>query len=367
MSLLVIDALIFQNTKAFGYQEYLFNLLDCFYEYKDHILYDKIIIACDITQKKHFEKYRDKFDIHGFEIKNKLMHLCLQTFLAKLLNLKKNDVVLFTYNYSALIKRCKHVLVVHDLLYLRRNYLPNVLMRIQRRIYLPISLRLANVIIADSCFTKDDIIEYYKIKEDKINTVYIYLNLTKYKESDKNKSLLPKKTYYISVCSTAVHKNTITVLKAYEKYVKEGGAKNIVFIGGLSDRKSQSYKYYDGLSTIIKEKIIFYKNISNAQLSVLYANAYAFLSATLFEGFGMPVVEAMFFNLPEIVSDLKVIKEICHEKVCYFNPANYNELAIKMFELENNITKIDNKEYVINNFSEKNTSMKYIEILNKQA
>jgi len=133
---LIIDALIFKWGKSYGYQEYLFNLLEYILKNRDFLEYERVSIVCDISQKKYFERYSKKINIITFNVANKLAQLFVQSTLKWRLRLTKNDVILFTYNYSSLIKQCKHVLVIHDLLYLRKKLFPYFLMRIQRLFYI---------------------------------------------------------------------------------------------------------------------------------------------------------------------------------------------------------------------------------------
>lgn len=129
MKKLVIDCLIFQKNKAFGYQEYLLNILNSFYKFREYINYDKVIIICKISETGNFTQFSEKMLIKGFNIKGKLGQLYIQNNLRRLLKLTRNDVILFTYNYGALFYQGKSILVVHDLLFLRKDYLPNIAMR----------------------------------------------------------------------------------------------------------------------------------------------------------------------------------------------------------------------------------------------
>lgn len=360
---LVIDALIFENRKAFGYQEYLFNLLDYFFEKRDSFSFNRVIIACPKNQELYFTKYNERFEIIGFNINNKIQHLIMQNLLAKKLKLKKNDTILFTYNYSSIFKSCRHILVVHDLLYLRKKYLPNKMMRWQRYLFIPISLRLADKIIAISNFTKTDILKHYKIHESRICTVYNYFNFKKYSPIEQYFKL--SKPYFLSICSTAYHKNTVSVLKAFEQFCKHNSDFDIVFVGGLKDKSSLAYRFYETLSDAIKERIHLLQGISNQELGMLYRNAKGFISLTLFEGLGMPIVEAMYFNLPLILSDLTVCREITEgTRVQFVEPFDINKIEDSMKVIAEKTIITNSCDLVQNRFSKENTSGKYLTILN---
>ena len=361
--ILVIDALIFKNGKAFGYQEFLFNLLDYFAEHRESLDYARIIIACPKSQIKYFEKYNSKFEIIGFNAECKKNHILIQNRFERQLYLKKSDVVLFTYNYSSLFKNCKHVLVVHDLLYLRKKYLPKRLMRWQRKIFMPISLNKADKIISISDFTKNDIVNNYRVDSSKICTIFNYFNFNKYLPVESYFKC--DRPYFVSICSNAYHKNTVSVLKAFKLFCKQDKKHDIVFIGSLSDTASEAYIEYESLDLEIKDRIHILSHISNEELGMIYRNAKCFISLTLFEGLGMPIVEAMYFNLPLILSDLEVCREVVgNVKASFVNPFDIEEIKDVMLKNISETKIINTKSIIQERFSQDKTSGKYIELLN---
>lgn len=360
MRRLIIDALAFEYGKSFGYQEYVFNLLDYIYEYRNNIYYEKIFIVCLRQQENYFHRYVDKFIIKSYYCSSVYKRLLIQSYVPFDLKLTKKDLVLYTANYTSLFKKASYILVIHDLLFKRRELFPYKLMRLQRQFYLPISVRLADKIVAISKFTAEDIDYYYKNGGKKINVIYNYFNFKKFPELQN----ITKENYFISVCSAAYHKNTITVLKAFYKYSFKGGEYKLVLVGALK-KESESYLYYNQMPDMVKEKIIIYDKIDNNLLALLYAQAKAYISASLFEGLGMPIVEAMYFNLPVILSDYPVFHEVSMDKGIYFNPLVTDDLVDKMFFIERNQDYSYNyKDEIMKMYSENNTSRKYIDLFN---
>jgi len=253
-------------------------------------------------------------------------------------------------------------LVVHDLLYLRHDLLKNFKIRIHRLISIPISLKNADKVIAISNSTKNDLLNNFKISSEKIEVVYNHFNFEKFATLESIDSL--KKPFFLSVCTAAPHKNTITVLKAFAKYCDYSDQNNIVFVGSIGKNKMNPLNiYYNALPDKIKERIYMTKNISNSKLGFLYANCQSYISASLFEGLGMPIVEAMYFNKQVILSDIPVCREVSGNLGTYFNPVSYEELFGKMAE-KPQVDALKNKEYVLSAFSAENTSLKYINLLN---
>lgn len=359
---LVIEGLGFAFGKAYGYQEYLFNLLDYFYEHRLNIKYDSIIIVCDRREAGHFEKYSDKFEIVGFDFNSYLGRFLAVSSISSKLSLKENDLILFPGNFSSLKKHCKQIVVVHDLLYLRKAYfaktLYNFLFRLQRHIYIPRSLELANSIISISEFTKQDILSHFKIESDKINVIYNYFDFKKYTNGDDTFSL--EYPYYLSICSSAYHKNTISLLKAFKESCSKTN-NHLVIIGSLDNRSSE---FYNQLVEETKNRVHIMKQISNPQLAKLYINATAYISASLFEGLGMPVVEAMYFNTPVLLSDIPPHREVSLNCGYYFEPSSYGKLAEFMSNPEKLVVHENVRERIIKQYSESNTSNKYIDLIN---
>lgn len=359
---LVIDCLAFEYGKAFGYQEYVLNLLDYLYNHIDLILYDEIIIVCIASQQSCFDKYADRIFIKSYHCNSIFKRLILQTWMPFNLSLNKRDLLLYTANYSSLVKKATHVLVIHDLLFKRKSLFPYKLMGYQRRFYLPLSIMGADRIVAISRFTKADIEYYYKkLCRNKIVVIYNFFNFKKYSSVTNSAE---KKKWFISVCSNAVHKNTITVLKAFYRYCMTDGTYDLILVGALKGKTAAS-SYYEQMPDTIKRRIIIYDKISNALLAELYQKSMAYISASLFEGLGMPIVEAMYFNLPVILSDYPVFHEVSLDKGIYFNPLDENDLVKKMLYVQKKSISASYKQQVLELYSEQNTSLRYIDLFNE--
>ena len=366
---LVIDLLGFKYGKSYGFQEYLLNLLDDFSESRDMIRAQHIILLINQSEYQFFyNRYSNTFEYKSYNCSGLFKRLFHETKIIRDLCLTANDVLLFVGNTMPFI-RCKahKILVIHDLLYRYGPYfsksLYNFLFRLHRYIFVPYSIRNADKIIAISQFTRSEIIEAYHTYPDKIVPIYNYFNFEKYSQDNiTDKSVINGK-YILSICAKYKHKNHITILKAFEKFATNYPDYSLVIIGLLSE---EAQRYMDMLPDEISNRVIVRQHLSNADIQKVYQNASLYVSSSLYEGLGMPVVEALYFGLPTLLSDIKVHHEVSLENAYFFDSLSDDDLSI-LFE-KNIISKgqvdEDFKATLVQMYSRENTSMRYISVIN---
>lgn len=361
---LIIEVLSFDYGKAFGYQEYIFNMLNYFRSHKNEIKYENMVIACKSQDAEIFKKFHPEFTICSFDIKNAIQKYIVLNTLSWKLNLRSDDCILFTNNYSSLIKRCKHILVIHDLLYLRPQYIHNLPFRIQRHLFIPRSVLIADKIIGISKWVKKDIIEHFNIKEsDKVVAIYNYFNFKKYlveKPTTQIVNFCKSHKFFLVVSSNSKHKNLDKVLEAFDIFCKTESQIELLIVGKISGYVKEKY---NTLSKEVQSRIINFYNITNADLGLLYTKANAYISATLFEGLGMPIVESLFFDTPAIVSNIEVVKEVTAGKALYFSPNDIYSLS-QLMTMNVEYKKNETSSIIQEMYSEKNTIAQYIQLIN---
>lgn len=361
---LVIPLYDFAHGKSYGFEEYICNLLDYFSTNINQIVADDVILVCEEDQFDFFyDRYGNVFSIYSKKCKGYFKRFYKEHRLYKDLKLSKKDIVLYTGNYMPLWGgNHKKMLVIHDLLFRHGEFLSKnfytLLFRMQRYIYIPISLRRADKIVAISNFTCQEIIKYYNIKKEKIQVIYNYFNFNKYTIGGKRTIQDIDGNYFLSICAKYPHKDHLTIVKAFELYCENNKNVKLVFVGKLN---VESQVYLKSLSQSIKNRIIVFRHISTQDIYYLYSNAQAYISASLFEGFGMPIAEALYFGLPVILSDTYVHREVSMGLAKYYPCKDYKTLSSL---LEKTIKNIDVKKDVVKLFSEENTSAKYIQLIN---
>lgn len=361
---LVFDLLQFGIGKSHGFEEVNCNILDYLSTHRDEVLADEIIIVAPQGHISFFkDRYGSNYSYYELDVNSYLKRLYYSSRVPSLLKLTKDDVMIYTGNTLPLFGgKCKKLLVVHDLLFRHGKFCSKSfhfkLFRLHKYIYIPVSLRRADVIIADSECTKNEIIKYYHTDSNKINVVYLYCNFDKYAHPEEHTVEAPSSPYILTVCSGAKHKNHSVVLKAFEEAATKDKNLHYVLVGGLNPI---AVPVYDSLSADIKNRFHILTNLSYADLASLYKNAIAFVSASRYEGFGFPVVEALYFGLPCYLSDLDIHREVSFNSAFYFDVDDPKALANLLIEKPN---KGDIRDKIKETYSADNTIGQYLRLIN---
>ncbi len=212
----------------------------------------------------------------------------------------------------------------------------------------------AKRIIAISGSTKNDIVEFFNINENKIHVTHLAAdNIFRKLEPvgiDNNIPLkfgIPGK-YILSVGTIEPRKNYATLIRAFnlmKSRLKHNDTANphfdysLVIVGRTGWKSEAAYEEYN--RSPYKNNIIFVGRITDNELVQLYNQAELFVYPSIFEGFGLPVVEAMQCGLPVCASNTSSIPELVDDKKTLFNPADEEDIAAKVLIIlkDDNIKK----------------------------
>ena len=237
----------------------------------------------------------------------------------------------------------KSVVTIHDLIHERypEQYNP-----IDVKIYskkIRYACLHADRIIAISMQTKKDIVDFYKIPEDKITVCYQSCNPIFAKTISEEAKQIIKKRYnlpdhfFLYVGSLIERKNLLNICKAI-KILKDDLKIPLVVIGDGKKYKDEVKKYI--LQNGIQQQVIFLSDDpeiaslpsyrSAADFPAIYQSAIAMIYPSYFEGFGIPVLEALWSRLPVITSNVSCLPEAGGPGAYYINPASPEEIAVGM-------------------------------------
>jgi len=200
------------------------------------------------------------------------------------------------------------------------------------------AMLFADRIIAISDYTKQRLLHFFpSVSENKIETVYCGNRETLLRKEDKFEELthlgLGSESYFLSVGTIEPRKNYGTLLRAYKDYLSKSFFKRKLCIaGGYGWLENDFYDSIENLG--LKSNVIVTGYVSDEILSSLYRHCYAFIYPTWYEGFGMPVLEAINFGKPVIASGVTSIPEIINDETMLINPNSSEDIMEKMLNLE---------------------------------
>lgn len=224
----------------------------------------------------------------------------------------------------------RSVVTIHDLIFLR---FPHFFSRVDNQIYLRKFKRAcqkSDRIIAVSEQTKHDIVNFFQVEPDKINVSYqgcasqFWQSATEVKKKEVKKKYNLPDEYILNVGTIEPRKNLKALI--HSLVYAEHNAK-VVAIGRVVK------KYMVKLQELIRRKhledrVIFLHNVPNEDLPAIYQQASLFVYPSFFEGFGIPIVEAMVSSVPVITSSGSCFPETGGNSALYINPNNPEEIAI---------------------------------------
>ncbi len=232
-------------------------------------------------------------------------------------------------------KSIKKVVTIHDLIFLR---FPKYYSFFDRKIHFwkfGKAAEQADLIIAISEQTKRDIIKYLKVPESKIRVVYQgchqsfkEIHSSEFLNSVKEKFNLPEK-FVLNVGTIEERKNLLNIVKAIN-----GTEIPLVVIG-------KKTKYFNKVQKFIKKnkllnQVIFLENVSMEELAAIYKLSKIFVYPSFFEGFGIPVIEALFSGTAVITGNTSSLPEAGGPESLYVNPYQMEDLKSKILFLWNN-------------------------------
>ncbi len=234
-------------------------------------------------------------------------------------------------NYSSI--KVPMVITVHDLMHEILpdfNNIKSKLFLIKKRQ----AIMSADAIICISHNTAKDLLRYYNIDPKKIAIIYNGVSdifTTKSSSEILAQFLSTHKInapYFLYVGSRKSYKNFNSFIKAFAAWNKNRDYKLVTVGGGNFTLSELAYIEILGL----KNQLISFSHVSDLDLAILYQGATGFVFPSLYEGFGLPLLEAMSMGTVVLASDISVFKEIGKDTPIYFNP-NDTDSIIEALDL----------------------------------
>jgi len=359
----------FHNKTGLGnYSRDLIRILAKYHPENSYLLYNpkpKKIDRIPIDGKIIIEHLPDTKKDKKFSSLWRLFFICSQ--------IKKDKVELF-HGLSGEIPiglnktGIKTVVTIHDLIFMRY---PDLYSFFDRKIHyfkFKYAANKADLIIAISEQTKKDIVTYLDINPNKIKVIYqgcapIFKEdiPNKFIENTRKKYKLPA-NFILNVGTIETRKNVLSVIKAMKVIDTQ-----LVIIGKKTTYFKEINSYI--LENNLQNKIIFLENVELKELASIYRMASVFIYPSIFEGFGIPIIEALYSKTPVITSKGGCFKEAGGENSIYIDALNTEDLRIELNELLINSEKRDEMKQkgfeFVQKFNDENIARNWIETYNQ--
>lgn len=270
--------------------------------------------------------------------------------LKRLLKSLNPDVFVATDGMIPFNTKTKTLAVIHDLNFEHHpEHLPKLLRNYYCK-YFPKFAQQATRIATVSEFSKSDICKTYKIDESKIDVVYNGPNENFVPISTAEQKLTKEKytagyDYFLFVGTLHPRKNLINLFKAFDDFkTKTNSPKRLLIVGRKMWWTKEIEETLNNLNH--KNDIIFAGRVTENELYKITASAYALTYVPIFEGFGIPLVEAMSCGTPVITSNITSMPEVVEDAGILVDPFSIDDIS-------NTMVRMANESCLRNNLSEK--------------
>ena len=297
-------------------------------------------------RKENFDEYRPKnknfqkvlADYRWYTFAEQIM-------MPRLLGKYELDLVHFPHFNVPIFYRKKFVITIHDLILIHFPTLRGTTLNplfyffkfLAYKMTIKSAISRARRIIAVSEFTKKDIVDNYKVQGNKIKITYEACEDFCFFSEDSAKTILKKygiiNPYIMYVGNAYPHKNLSRLVLAFNKIRESEEDLRLVLVG------KEDYFYRQLKETVRRKKIenvIFAGFVPDCDLDELYKNSRAYVFPSLYEGFGLPPLEAMAKGVPVASSSHSCMKEILGNSAWYFDGRRIEDMADKIIEILKN-------------------------------
>jgi glycosyltransferase involved in cell wall biosynthesis len=259
-----------------------------------------------------------------------------QAFFPFLIKKYKLDLMHFPHFNVPLFCLCPFIVTIHDLILLHHPSTRATKLGFARfylkyafyRMVLKYAIINSKIIFAPSKFTKTDIMNNFSVPEDKIVVTYEASSLNDVAPAKKEflADLKITKPYFLTVGNAYPHKNLERLLRVFKRFNSAQKNKFQLVFAGPDNYFYQRLKNYRKEIGFKKNEVIMPARASDSQLKLLYLNAFAYIFPSLYEGFGLPGLEAMACGAPVMAADRTSLPEIYGNAAFYFNAKSDEEM-----------------------------------------
>ncbi|MFA7049565.1 MAG: glycosyltransferase family 1 protein [Patescibacteria group bacterium] len=269
---------------------------------------------------------------------------------------EKLDLIHFTHFNVPIFCPVKFIVTIHDLILTKfktvrattKHPLIYSLKDFFYRVVIKSALKKSKKILTVSNFTKDDIVQQFKINSKKIQVIYEGVsNLSKGRDSlfvaklNKEEVLSDYKIsfpYFLYVGNAYPHKNLEFLVESFLKWNSKDNKFRLVMVGkeDFFYKRTKEYAFNLINKNNYNNSIIFTGYVPDDKLEIIYQRAMIYIFPSLYEGFGLPPLEALFNSCPVLSSREASMPEIIQNGALYFDPYDYEDFYNKLNLLVDN-------------------------------
>lgn len=260
------------------------------------------------------------------------------------------------------IRAKKRVVTIHDVYQLAHLRELTLIKKIYVKVMTFFAVKVSSSIVTVSKFSRNEILRLTSADSNKLSVIY---NAVDEKFSTDVASRQSDEKYILFVGNIKPHKNLNNALQAFRIFLQKNNNYKFYIVG----KKEGFITGVNNLDTLIKgieNSVIFTGYISDRELKGYYANASLFFFPSKYEGFGLPILEAMKFSIPILSSNASSLPEVGGDAILYCDPNDIYDMAEKLESvLDNKIDFLRIKyENQLKKFSWENSAKKYTALFN---
>jgi len=248
----------------------------------------------------------------------------------------KPDVIHFTNNMVSFFLKFPAVVSIYDML---PFVMPESFVYwhgVYQRMYFRYAVKKANRIITISNNSKEDICRILTVDENKVHVIPLAPDLSQnmYNKGKNAKKLEITGPYILYAGAIHPRKNITRLIRVFGRLIETKKIPHSLIIAGSFRWKSREVKEAAEIAPC-RDKVLFTGRISDEELSELYRNCAVFVYPSLYEGFGLPVLEAMAFGVPVITSNVSSLPEVAGDAAVLVDPGNDDEIFEAIWRILN--------------------------------
>ena len=250
------------------------------------------------------------------------------------------DIFISPDGYLSLKADIPSLVVIHDINFHHRPEDLPYTSRIYYRRFFPLFARKADLIVTVSEYSKQDICNSYHIPSEKVHVIYnganpVFKPLTQEEISKTRQEVTASKPYFIFVGTLHPRKNIPRLLLAFDRFRQKINEEfKLVIVGEKIFMTGDIEKTLSRMQH--KEDVIFTGRLDPEKLRMVMGAAVALTYLPLFEGFGIPLAEAMYCDIPILASNVTSVPEVAGSAAMYADPFNINAIAEQMLVIAKN-------------------------------